>query len=86
MTEKERLLFSNLLFAHKHLLSLFQEYRYMSEHPESDYETVHERMYDEFDDVYKSLQDALGEDKPLDDALDTVITHSHPLRLKSGIA
>ena len=43
MTHDERIQFSNLLFAHKHLVTLFQEYRYMNEHQEADYESVHER-------------------------------------------
>jgi hypothetical protein len=64
MTEKERLLFSNLLFTHKHLLTLFQEYRYMYDHPEADYESFHERFFDEVGDVYKTTEDALVNDAP----------------------
>ena len=76
MTHEERMQFSRLLFTHKHLLTLFQEYRYMTEHPEADFEAVHERFFDEVDDVYQTLQNALVEDAPIHDTLDTVITHS----------
>ena len=82
MTLEEKQSFSNLLFAHKHLLTLFQEFRYMTEHPESDYETVHERFFEEVDDVYQSLQDALVEDTPLKEPLETVITHSHLIEVE----
>lgn len=82
MTEKDRLLFNNLLFAHKHLLTLFQEFRYMNDHPEADFESVHERFFDEVGDVYKTLEDALVDDTPLEEPLDTVITHSHLIEVE----
>ena len=82
MTHEERLQFSNLLFAHKHLLTLFQEYRYMTEHPETEYETIHERIFDEVDDVYQTLQVALVENEPLDEALETVLLHSQLIEVE----
>jgi hypothetical protein len=82
MTFEEKQSFSNVLFAHKDLLTLFQEYRYMSEHPQSDYESVHERFFEEVGDVYKSLEDALVDDIPLKEPLDTVITHSHLIEVE----
>jgi hypothetical protein len=76
MTADEKLLFSNLLFSHKHLWVAFQEYRYLQEHPEMDYETVHERFVDEAYEVYQSLADALLEERPIQEALRTVLLHS----------
>jgi hypothetical protein len=54
----------------------------MTEHPETDYDTVHERIFDEVDDVYQTLQDALVEDKPLDEALETVLLHSQLIEVE----
>jgi hypothetical protein len=82
MTEKERLLFSNLLFTHKHLLTVLQVYRYMIEHPETDYETAQEAVFEEIHDVYTTLADALVMDTPLEEPLDTVITHSHLIEVE----
>jgi hypothetical protein len=76
MTTDEKMLFSNLLFSHKHLWCVFQEYRYLQEHPEMDWETVHERFSEEAYEVYQSLADALLEDRPLQEALQTVLLHS----------
>jgi hypothetical protein len=73
MTHEEKQLFINLLFSHKNLLITFQEYRYLQEHPEADWETVHERSFEEADEVYQSLSDALLEGKPLEDALQTIL-------------
>lgn len=76
MTHDEKLLFSNLLFSHKHLWIAFQEHRYLTEHPEMDYQTVHERFSDEADPIYQSLADALLEEQPIQDSLQTVLLHS----------
>ena len=82
MTHEEKLLFSNVLFSHKHLLTLFQEYRYMGEHPESDYDTAHERFFDEVGNVYKTLEDALIGETSLKEPLETVIMHSHLIEVE----
>jgi hypothetical protein len=76
MTREEMLFFSNLIFSHKHLWLAFEEYRYLQEHPEMDWDTVHERFSDEADPIYQSLADALHEGKPLGEALQTVLLHS----------
>ena len=54
----------------------------MTEHPETDYDTVHERIFDEVDDVYQTLQVALVEDEPLDEALETVLLHSQLIEVE----
>ena len=33
----------------------------MNDHPEADFESVHERFFDEVGDVYKTLEDAFVE-------------------------
>lgn len=76
MTHDEKMLFSSLLFSHKHLLLAFQEFRYLQEHPEMDWNTVHENFSEEVDVVYQSLADALLEDRPLGEALQTVLLRS----------
>lgn len=76
MTLEEKQLFISFLFDHKHLWLTFQEYRYLTEHPEMDWETVHARFCEEVDSVYQSLADALLEEKPLQDTLETVLLNS----------
>jgi hypothetical protein len=76
MTTEEAMQFSNLLFSHKHLWIAFQESRYLAEHPEMDYDTVHERFCEEAEPIYRTLADALLEQKPLQEALQTVLLHS----------
>jgi len=55
MTEDEKLMFIELLFSHRHLWETFQEYRYLQEHPEVDWETAHEIYSEESHEVYTSL-------------------------------
>jgi hypothetical protein len=76
MTTDEKLIFIELLFAHRHLWMTFQEYRYLQEHPEVDYETAHEIFFEESEEVYKSLADALREELPIQDKLQTVLLQS----------
>jgi hypothetical protein len=76
MTTEEKMFFSNLIFSHKHLWLAFEESRYLQDHPEMDWDTVHERFSDEADPVYQSLADALLEGRPLGEALQTVLLHS----------
>lgn len=73
MTADEQKLFSSLLFSHKHLWITFEEYRYLQEHPEMDWETVHDRFSEEADEVYQTLADALLEERPIGDSLQTVL-------------
>jgi hypothetical protein len=73
MTEEEKRLFASLLFSHKHLWITFEEYRYLQEHPEMDWETVHDRFSEEADEVYQTLADALLEEKPIADSLQTIL-------------
>lgn len=49
MTAEEEKLFTALLFSHKHLWITFETYRYLQEHPEMDWETVHDRFSEEAD-------------------------------------
>jgi len=76
MTEDEKLMFIELLFSHRHLWETFQEYRYLQEHPEVDWETAHEIYSEESHEVYTSLADALHDDQPIRDKLQTVLLHS----------
>ena len=46
------------------------------EHPEMDWETVHDRFSDEADAVYQTLADAVHEGKPIADSLQTVLLHA----------
>jgi hypothetical protein len=76
MTDKEQKQFANLLFSHKHLWIGFEVFRYLTEHPEMDYETVHERFSEEAYEVYQSVADALLEERPIEEVLRTVLLHS----------
>jgi len=76
MTSEEKQLFVNLLFNHRHLWMTFQEYRYLQERPDVDWETAHEVFFEETEDIYKSLADALLEGQPLQDKLETVLLQS----------
>jgi DNA phosphorothioation-dependent restriction protein DptG len=76
MTTEEKMLFTSLLFNHKHLWLTFQEYRYIQEHPEMDWETVHERFSEEVEGVYQTLADAVREGEPLQDTLRTILRMS----------
>jgi hypothetical protein len=79
MTTDEQLdmLFIELLFAHRHLWMTFQEYRYLQEHPEVDWQTAHEIFHQESDEVYNSLADALREGQPIRDKLRTALLQSN---------
>ena len=72
MTTEEKMLFSNLLFAHRHLWMTFQ----VQEHPEMDWETANDIFFEESDEVYTSLAEALLEEQPLQDKLQTVLLQS----------
>ncbi len=76
MTESEGKLFIELLFAHRHLWMTFQEYRYLQEHPETDWETAHRIFHEESDEVYTRLADAVREEQPIRDKLKTVLLQS----------
>jgi hypothetical protein len=76
MTHEEKQLFINLLFSHRHLWMTFEEYRYLQEHPDVDWETAHETFFEESDEVYKSLAAALLEGKPIAEQLQTVLSQS----------
>jgi hypothetical protein len=76
MTYEEKTLFTEFLFAHRHLWMTFQEYRYLHDHPEVDWETAHEIFHEESDEVYNSLAEAVREGQPLQDKLQTVLLQS----------
>ena len=76
MTDEEKRLFFSLLFSHKHLWITFEEYRYLREYPEMDWETVHDRFSEEADEVYQTLAAAVLEEKPIEDSLRTVLLHA----------
>lgn len=76
MTTEEKEMVTSLLFSHRHLWMTLQEYRYLQEHPDVDYEAVHEIFHEESDEVYNSLAEALREGQPLQDRLQTVLLHS----------
>ena len=76
MTTEEKMIFIELLFAHRHLWMTFQEYRYLQEHPDMDWKTAHEIFFEESDEVYNSLAEALREEQPLQDKLRTVLLQS----------
>jgi hypothetical protein len=76
MTTEEKMMFTSLLFAHRHLWMTFQEYRYLQEHPDVDWEAAHEIFHEESDEVYNSLAEAVREGQPLQDKLQTVLLQS----------
>ncbi|HEY0307772.1 MAG TPA: hypothetical protein VGB94_06390 [Acidobacteriaceae bacterium] len=76
MTEPEGKLFIDLLFAHRHLWMTFQEYRYLQEHPEVDWEAAHEIFSEISQDIYTRLADAVREEQPIQDKLQTVLLQS----------
>jgi hypothetical protein len=73
MTHDEKMLFTELLFAHRHLWITFQEYRYLQEHLDLDWETAHEIFFEESDEFYNSLAEAVREEQPFRDKLRTVL-------------
>jgi hypothetical protein len=77
MTESEMLLFTELLFAHRHLWMTFQEYRYLQENPEADWMTAHKIFFEQSDEVYESLAASLRDEQPIRDKLQTVLLQSH---------
>ena len=76
MTIEEQKMFSSLLFAHRHLWMTFQVYRYLQEHPEMDWETANGIFFEESEEVYNSLAEALLEEQPLQDKLQTILLQS----------
>jgi len=76
MTSEEQMMFTELLFAHRHLWMTFQEYRYLQVHPEVDWETAHLIFHEESDEVYNSLVAAMREGQPIRDKLQTVLLQS----------
>lgn len=73
MTSEEQQLFVQLLLSHRHLWMAFEEFCYLQEHPEMDWETVHQRFAEESEEIYQSLTDALLEGKPVQDTLRTIL-------------
>ena len=82
MTEDEKMIFIDLLFAHRHLWMAFQEYRYLQEHPEVGWAVAHEIFHEETDEVYNSLADALREEQPIQDKLRTVLLQSQLIEVE----
>lgn len=76
MTTEEKSMVVSLLFSHRHLWMTLQEYRYLQEHPDVDWEAAHEIFHEESDEVYNSLAEALREGRPLQDTLQTVLLHA----------
>jgi hypothetical protein len=76
MTQEELQLFIKLLFSHRHLWTMFEEYRYLHEHPDVDWKTAHEAFFEESEEAYQSLADALLEGKPIAERLQTVLSQS----------
>ena len=77
MTTEEKMMFTSLLFAHRHLWMTFQEYRYLQERPDVDWEAAHEIFHEESDVVYNSLAEAVREGKPLQDKFMRSIPPTH---------
>jgi hypothetical protein len=73
MDTEESLLFSELLFAYKHLWIKHQEFKYLVNHPGADSEAIHERFSEEADDLFRPLETALLERQPLQDALRAIV-------------
>jgi hypothetical protein len=76
MTEEEHRMFIDLLFSHRHLWITFEEYRYMQEHPDVDWEAAHEVFHEESYDAYNDLAESLLAGKPLQERLRTVLRQS----------
>jgi len=73
MDTNESLVFSELLHAYKHLWLEHQEFKYLMEHPGADPVGVHERFFEEVDDLFQPLTTALHERQPLEDALRAIV-------------
>ena len=73
MDTDESLIFSELLFAYKHLWLEHREFKYLTEHPEADREAVHEQFFEEADDLFQPLANALVERQPLQEAVRVVV-------------
>lgn len=59
----------SLTFAYKHLWIKYQELRYMEKYPDSDPETVREAVFDEIDDLFRPVGDALSDGQPVRELL-----------------
>jgi len=77
MKEAEMLLFVDLLSSHRQLWMTFQTYRYLQEHPEMDWLTARTIFHEESEEVYTSLVDALNEEQPIRDKLQTFLLQSN---------
>jgi hypothetical protein len=77
MTEPEMLLFTELLFAHRRLWMTFQAYRYLEEHPQADWEYANQIFWEQSHEVYSDLAEALNDEQPIRDKLQTVLLQSH---------
>lgn len=73
MDTDERLIFSELLFAYKHLWLEHEEFKYLTDHPGAEETAVHERFSEEVDDLFRPLESALHEQQPLEDALRAIV-------------
>lgn len=77
MTKSEKTLFSNLLFAHKRILTLFQEIQSKGYSDDAGLAKARQSYFEMTDDVFLPLQLALDEDKPIEGAFNAVLLHSH---------
>ena len=55
----------SVVFGYKHLWLKYQELRYLSKHPHDDPEIVREAVFDEVDDLFRPVGDALSEGQPV---------------------
>lgn len=76
MKEAEMLLFTQLLTAHRRLWMTFQAYRYLEEHPQADWESANQIFWEQSQEVYNSLAEALNDEQPIRDKLQTVLLQS----------
>ncbi len=77
MTGPDKVLFTNLLFAHKRLLTLYEEIRFQNCGEDMHTAKARQGYFEMTDDVFLPLQLALQEDKPLATAFNAVLSHSN---------
>lgn len=63
----------SLVCGYKHLWIKYQELRYLQENPRADPETVRDAVFDEIDDLFAPVLDALSDGRPYQELLQRLV-------------
>ena len=73
MDTQDRLIFSELVSAHKRLWIKYQEIKHLYEDSRADPALAHERFFDEAENLFRPLAEAILDGRPLQDEIQKML-------------